>query len=151
MAWPTRHLTRIYTRASIRRDQNATWPNIQMILGATKVARYQISSDQHARDQRPWHRKSTSVFSSSTFKMLKRVCQTVKSDLSSTTKCERNYKSHISKFGHTSSSSQTWPFVQQMGILITREWFIEQKLMLSSNFRCDQIHNCHWNDLGHTL
>jgi hypothetical protein len=24
-----------------------------------------------------------------------------------------------------------------------RGQFVEQKLMLSSNFRCDQIHNCH--------
>jgi len=34
---------------------------------------------------------------------------------------------------------------------ISRGRFVEQKLMLSSNFRCDQIHNCHWYDLGHTL
>ncbi len=27
----------------------------------------------------------------------------------------------------------------------------KQKLMLSSSFRCYQIHNCHRNDFGHTL
>ncbi len=29
--------------------------------------------------------------------------------------------------------------------------FIEQKLMLSSNFSCYQIHTCHRYDFGHTL
>jgi len=29
--------------------------------------------------------------------------------------------------------------------------FVEQKLMLSSNFRCYQIHDCNKNDFGHTL
>jgi hypothetical protein len=29
--------------------------------------------------------------------------------------------------------------------------FIEKKLMLSSSFRCYQIHNCHRHDLGYTL
>jgi hypothetical protein len=29
--------------------------------------------------------------------------------------------------------------------------FVEQKLALSSNFNCDQIHNCHGYDFGHTL
>jgi hypothetical protein len=46
------------------------------------------------------------------------------------------------------------PFVQQTGLRpdsIIRGRFVEQMLMLSSSFRCDQIHNCHWYDLGHTL
>ncbi len=30
-------------------------------------------------------------------------------------------------------------------------WFIDQKFMLGSNLRCDQIHNRHWYDSGHTL
>ncbi len=38
--------------------------------------------------------------------------------------------------------------VQQTHI---RGRYVEQKLMLSSNFRCDQIHNCHWYDFGHTV
>jgi hypothetical protein len=29
--------------------------------------------------------------------------------------------------------------------------FVEQKLMLSSSFRCYQIHNCHRYDFGHTF
>ena len=29
--------------------------------------------------------------------------------------------------------------------------FVEQKLVLSSSFRCDQSHICHCYDLGHTL
>ena len=29
--------------------------------------------------------------------------------------------------------------------------FVEQKLMVSSSFRCYQIHNCHRLDFGHTL
>ncbi len=30
-------------------------------------------------------------------------------------------------------------------------WFVEQKPMLSSNFRCDQIHNGHCHGFSHTL
>jgi hypothetical protein len=29
--------------------------------------------------------------------------------------------------------------------------FVEQKLMLSSNFRCYQTRNCHRDELGHIL
>jgi hypothetical protein len=32
-----------------------------------------------------------------------------------------------------------------------RGQFVEQKLMLSSNFRCDQIYKYQRYDLGHTL
>jgi len=34
---------------------------------------------------------------------------------------------------------------------VNRGRFVEQKLMLSSSFRCYQIHNCHRSDIGHTL
>ncbi len=40
--------------------------------------------------------------------------------------------------------------VQQTN-LMSRGWFIEQKFMLSSSFRCSPIHNCHKYDFGHTL
>jgi hypothetical protein len=33
----------------------------------------------------------------------------------------------------------------------SRGRFVEQKLMLSSNFRCYQIHNCQRCEFGHTL
>ncbi len=33
----------------------------------------------------------------------------------------------------------------------TRRRFVEQKLMLSSNFRCYQNHHCQEYDFGHTL
>jgi hypothetical protein len=29
--------------------------------------------------------------------------------------------------------------------------FVEQKLVLNSNFRCDQIHAFNWYDFGHTF
>ncbi len=34
---------------------------------------------------------------------------------------------------------------------VCRGQFVEQKLMLSSNFGCYQIHNCQRYDFGHTL
>jgi hypothetical protein len=45
--------------------------------------------------------------------------------------------------------SQTWMFNKltygEQGL------FVEQMLILSSSFRCDQTHNKHYNGLGHTL
>jgi hypothetical protein len=35
--------------------------------------------------------------------------------------------------------------------LASRGRLVEQKLILSSSFRCCQIHNCHRYDFGHTL
>ncbi len=47
-------------------------------------------------------------------------------------------------------SAQHCPLILDKS-LSSRGRFVEQKLMLSSNFRCDQIHNCHCYDFGHTL
>jgi hypothetical protein len=71
-------------------------------------------------------------------------------------RCGQIHNSQSYQFSHTLLCylSRTWMFNKPISGKRLGEYrglFIEQKPMLSSNFRGDQIHNCHRYDLGYTL
>jgi hypothetical protein len=64
-----------------------------------------------------------------------------KSDLGRTTKCDPN---HI-------SDSAGAKLELNMNISSSKGQFVDQMLMLSCSFRCDQISDSHCYEFGHTL
>ncbi len=77
-------------------------------------------------------------------------------------RCEQIHKCQRCDFGHTLLCylSPTWmfnkPMIKHISTVFKIDWsdwgqFVEQKLMLNSNFRCYKIYNCQRYDLGHTL
>ncbi len=111
-----------------------------------------VSSRIKKRKKKPWKPSPSSRYITNlkqsifVFRYLW-VCQTAKSDLSSTLKCDQNYIFDNDEFGHVQSYIWAWAFVQQTKIW---GWFVEQKLVLSCSFGRDQIHHYWRYDFGHT-
>ncbi len=73
-------------------------------------------------------------------------CWTSKSDLSSESKCDQNHILIFIIWSHL-KLELTWAFVQQTGLWGFWGRFVEQRLMLSSIFTCDQIYQNERYDL----